>query len=202
MHRLLVVAGVLGAPAAAHIAHAEPAAGTSRSFADSLHSYNLQVGLDSAGPLLFRDTPDMTLADTTVFAYGGHLAFLLGDELVDSHRLGLSVGYQTVARSHARKLTMITPELVYQTGHPFQLQVGLGYAAASGTADFASNYAGLESSASLRWSFLGKPDSTVSLALGVTGRVIVVTKDFDYSSAFLGAQLDASFHFGNHGGAP
>jgi hypothetical protein len=193
--------GVLGAPLTTAIAHADPAADTTRTFGDSLHAYNVQLGLDSAGPVLFKDTPDMSLSDTTVFVYGGRLAFLFGDELADAHRIGLAVGYHTVARSDARSLAMISPELIYETGHPLILQVGLGWAITRGTEGFAENYSGFSPSASLRWSFLGKPRSVVSAAIGLTGRVIVATKDFDYSSAYLGAQLELSFHLGDQGGA-
>ncbi len=190
------------------VAHAEeatpPAAQATvahRSFGDTASAYTLSLGLASAAPALFKDTPDMTLSETTVFAYGGQVAVMFGDEFIDAHRLGLRISYGSVARSLERSLTLITPMATYQTGHPLQLEVGLGWAIPRGTAGFADNYGGLSSAATLRWSFRrASAPAKVGVGLGVTGQVIAATSDFDYSSAYVGAHVDIRFHLGAQGG--
>jgi len=187
------------------VARAEPAAAhadeSARKFADITHSYQLQLALASAGPVLFKDTPDQMLETTTAFEYGGRLAFLLGNERLDVHRLGLGLGYDHAARSDSRNLAFITPQLIVETGHPLILQLAVGAAIGKGTADFASNYSGLFTGATLRWSFLDKHRTApVSLSFGLTGRVIAATKDLQYSSAFVGGQIELVFHLGDQGG--
>jgi hypothetical protein len=188
------------APEAAPEAPPAPAVSGERGFGDKLRSLTVVVGLDSAAPLRFTDTPDMRLDSTRVFGYGGHLGVMLGDELVDAHRVGLVVGYATVARSAERSLALVTPRLVYETGHPVMLQVGLGWAIPTGTAGFADQYGGLLSTAALQYSFRrAQPRSRLSATLGVVGQVIAATKDFDKSSVFVGAQLDLGVRLGGKG---
>lgn len=190
----------------AAVADDEPAAADApppaRTFTDSFHAYQLELTAMSAGPLRFADTPDMTLDRTTVFVMGGRLGVAFGDPRRDNHRLGLAVGYQAVARSQDRKLALIVPQLTYETGHPFMLRLGLGYAIASGTSGFADHYGGLYSSASLAWSFLDRdrPGSRVSAALGLTAELIAAS-DVDHASAYLGGDLSFRFHLGAQGGA-
>lgn len=184
------------------VAHADAPPTATRSLGDALHAIDVRVGLESSAPVLFKDTPDMTLSETTVFLYGGRIGVAFGDELVDSHRFGLAVSYATVARSADRSLATVAPMLTYDTGFPFQLQVGLGWAVPTGTKGFAENYGGLASEATLRWSFQrASHPSKVSVALGLTGRVVAATKDFDYSSGFVGVHVDLGFHLGQRGGA-
>lgn len=191
------------APAAASppAAPAAPAAtARERAFGDITGSYQLQLALDSAAPVLFRDTPDKMLERTTAFAYGGRLAFLFGNERLDQHRIGLGLGYDLAARSDSRKLALIAPQLVYETGHPLILQLALGYAVGNGSAGFASNYGGVQTGATLRYSFLDRSRrSPFSVSFGLTGRVVAATKDFQYSSAFVGGQIELVFHLGNQG---
>lgn len=177
-----------------------PAVGTpARSLGDITGSYQLQLAMASAGPALFRDTPDQMLEKTTAFEYGGRLAFFLGNERLDSHRFGVGVAYDHAAKSDSRSLAFITPQALYETGYPLSLQLGLGWAIGSGTTGFASNYAGFYSGAALRYSFLSQA-SPVSVSFGLTGKVIAATKDLQYSSAFIGGQLELVFHLGDQGG--
>jgi len=172
-----------------------------RTLGDITSSYQLQLGMASAGPILFEDTPDKMLERTTAFEYGGRLAFLLGNERLDTHRFGLGIAYDLAARSESRKLAFVTPQLIYETGHPLILQLGLGAAIGTGTSGFASNYSGIYSGATLRYSFLDKSRaSKVSVSFGLTGKVIAATKDLQRSSAFVGGQLELVFHLGNQGG--
>lgn len=174
---------------------------TTRTLGDITGSYQLQLAMASAGPALFRDTPDQMLEKTTAFEYGGRLAFFLGNERLDSHRFGLGVAYDHAAKSDSRSLAFITPQAMYETGYPLSLQLGLGWAIGSGTSGFASNYAGFYSGAALRYSFLDRSKaSPVSVSFGLTGKVIAATKDLQYSSAFIGGQLELVFHLGDQGG--
>ena len=198
LDRLVVGAFALtSVPAGAAFAD-EPGA-PERTLGDITGSYQLQIAMASAGPALFRDTPDQMLEKTTAFEYGGRLAFFLGNERLDSHRFGLGVAYDHAAKSDSRSLAFITPQAMYETGYPLSLQLGLGWAIGSGTTDFASNYAGFYSGAALRYSFLSKA-SPVSVSFGITGKVIAATKDLQYSSAFIGGQLELVFHLGDQGG--
>jgi hypothetical protein len=201
MARVRLASIGLALAAAGTAARADAPTGVVRSVGDSFHAYNVEVGLGSSAPVMFKDTPDMTLSATTVFLYGGHLGLSFGDELVDAHRFGVQVAYDTVARSADRSLKTITPMLTYQTGHPFQLQVGLGWAIATGTKGFADNYGGFASEATLRWSFQhAAHPSKVSVALGLTGRLIAASSNFDYTSGFIGVHLDLGLHLGTQGG--
>jgi hypothetical protein len=207
---LVVAAGLttLGAASAGSAAPAEPEAAAVRAAEGRrpvkamLRSFQVHVGLESAGPVLFRDTPDGRLEATSVFAYGGRLAFLFGDELLDLHRLGLGVRWDSLVNSDTRSLSLITPHLAYEIGHPLVLQVGAGYAFARGTEGFAADYAGWATSAALRWSFRRRDDATpLSASLGLVGQV-VVPKDHERASAFVGAQVELIFHRPQKGALP
>jgi len=198
--RGLALASVFAGAALADDAAPPPAEGArARTLGDITGSYQLQLAMASAGPALFRDTPDQMLEKTTAFEYGGRLAFFLGNERLDSHRFGLGVAYDHAAKSDSRSLAFITPQAMYETGYPLSLQLGLGWAIGSGTTGFASNYAGFYSAAALRYSFLDKA-SPVSVSFGLTGKVIAATQDLQYSSAFIGGQLELVFHLGDQGG--
>lgn len=173
-----------------------------RTFGDAFHAYHLDLALVSAAPLRFADTPDMALDPTTVFVLGGRVGFGFGDPRADNHRVGLAVGYETVAHSAERSLALITPQLTYETGDPLVLGVGLGYAIARGTTGFADNYEGLAISGTLGWSFIDRdrPGARVGALLGINAQLIT-TGDADYASAYLGGDLSFRFHFGAQGGA-
>ena len=201
MHPVRLILTSLSVAAALPAATARADEPAARKFADITHSYQLQLAMASAGPVLFRDTPDQMLETTTAFEYGGRLGFFLGNERLDAHRLGLGVGYDHAARSDSRNLAFITPQLLLETGHPLILQLAVGGAIGSGTKDFASNYSGVFTGATLRYSFLDKQKtSPVSVSFGLTGRVIAATKDLQYSSAFVGGQIELVFHLGDQGG--
>lgn len=194
---------ILASSVCASTAHADDGASPPRrTFADGFRAYQIEVAMTSAGPLRFTDAPDMTLDPTTVFVLGGRLGFGFGDPRADNHRLGLAVGYEAVARSEHRSLALITPHLTYETGHPLLLRLGVGYAAATGTKDFADHYGGLYTAGSLAWSFLdrARPGAGVSATLGLTAQVIT-SSDPDYRSAYLGGELTFRFHLGAQGGA-
>jgi hypothetical protein len=198
----LAITSLTAALALPGLAAADDAAAVhERKLGDITSSYQLQLAMDSAGPLMFKDTPDMKLEKTTAFEYGGRLAFFLGNERLDAHRFGIGVGYDVAARSDSRQLNMITPQLMYETGHPLILQLGLGLAMGNGTAGFASNYGGFATGATLRYSFLDKDKaSPVSVSFGLTGKFVASTTSLQYSSAFVGGQIELVFHLGNQGG--
>lgn len=196
---LLVVAPAIAATDAR--ADETPGHAETRKFGAAFSAYQIDIAMTSAGPLRFTDTPDMTLDPTTVFVIGGRIGFGFGDPRADNHRLGLAVGYESVAHSKDRSLTLVTPQLTYETGHPLMMRIGLGYAVAGGTSDFADNYKGVYTSGTLAWSFLdrGRPGARLSAALGLTAQVIAAG-DSDYHSAYIGGDLAFRFHLGKQGG--
>lgn len=158
-------------------------------------SYQVHLGLQAGGPLLFKDTPDARLQSTSAFQFGGHLAFLFGTELRHLHRFGLGLAFATLAKSDTRDAETVTPYLVYEIGHPIVLQAGLGWAIGVGTSNFAENYSGFYAGAALRYSFRSeKHPSPVGVSLGVTGSFVAATKSLQYSTAFLGAQIEMIYH--------
>lgn len=194
---LLVLPRVAAAEDAAAATTAEV---TERPLGVKLHAISLEVGLDSAAPLRLTDTADMRTEPTRAFLFGGHVGVAIGDPLRDAHRLGVAIGYATVARSASRSLALVTPRLTYETGHPLMLQVGLGWAIPTGTAGFADQYGGVLTTAALRYSFRrAVPRSLVGATLGLTGQVVAATKAFERSSVFLGAQLDLHLQLGDGG---
>lgn len=158
-------------------------------------SFQVHVGLASGGPVLWTDTPDTRLERTTVFEYGGRVALVFGDEILNPHRVGIALGYDMVARAENRELAFVTPQVVYEIGHPLVLQLGMGWAVGTGTSGFASNYSGLHSGATLRWSFQrASRRSPASVSFGMTGRLVASAKDLERSSAFVGAQIELIFY--------
>lgn len=158
------------------------------------HAYSLVLGLQSAGPLLFRDSADNTLDPIVVFQYGAHLAFVTGDELTDTHRFGLGVAFDRVASTRARHINFFTPYLTYQTGHPLVFHVQLGATIATGEGRIAGNYTGFYSALALGYSFLGDSHaSAVSVTPSLVGRSTISVEDIDYSSFFLGAQVEIAY---------
>ena len=144
--------------------------------------------------MLFQDTPDGRVEKASVFEYGGRIAFLFGDELLDLHRLGLGVRWDSIATSDTHDLRFITPQLMYEIGHPLILQAGAGYSFASGTDDYAEHYKGWATSAAMRWSFRRRSNANpVSTSLGLVGQ-FVAASTFEKSSAFVGLQLEVIFH--------
>jgi len=195
VHSLVSLLLIAGATAAARADEGASAAGAeARTMSDTFHSFQLDLSLASAGPVLFNDVPDTMLESTSVFQYGGGLALVFGDELRDTHRFGLGFDYATVARSDSRKLAFLTPHLIYRTGHPLDLQLGLGWAFGNGTADYAKEYGGFYSGVVLGYSFRRSADSKIGATLGLVGRVVLSKKGLQQSSAFVGAQIAFSYH--------
>jgi len=158
------------------------------------HAYSLVFGVQSAGPLLFRDTADYKLDPIVVFQYGAHLAFVTGDELTDTHRFGLGLEFDRVASSPSRALNFFTPYLTYQTGHPLVFHVQLGGTIAAGGGRMAGNYSGVYTAIALGYSFLGDSHaSAISVTPSLVGRSTIAVKDIDYSSFFLGAQVEIAY---------
>jgi hypothetical protein len=170
-------------------------AGGSSSFTDN---YSIRLGLEAAGPLMFRDTPDGLSEDTSVFAIGPRLGFLFGNELTDVHRGGIGLSYLPTARSDSRDLALIPIYLMYETGHPLVLQLRAGYAVATGTEDFKDNYGGFHAGMALRYSFLSQEKwSPVSVSPGILAFTNLSTESMQYSSAFLGAQVEIAYNTNN-----
>lgn len=158
-------------------------------------NYSIRLGMESAGPVLFRDTADARLEDTTVFQFGGRLAFLFGNELYDMHRFGLGVSYNFVGKSATRKLNFTDVYLLYETGHPLILQAAIGANIAGGTKAFAEEYGGVYAGLALRYSFI-RPSrfSKVSVSPGLVAKSYLVTADARMSSFFVGAQLEFAYN--------
>ncbi len=170
----------------------------SRPFKSVFSNFQIHLGLEIAGPVLFADTPDATLESTTTFQYGGRIAFMFGQEILDLHRLGIGVSYDFVAQSDTRELSFVAPYLIYEIGHPLILQVSLGGSVGVGTAGYASNYTGVHTGVALRYSFLrAKRLSPISVSLGLTGKFVFAVRDLRYSSAFVGAQIEIIYHSHN-----
>ena len=165
-----------------------------RTFRDAFNSFQVHLGIESAGPVLFQDTPDGRVEEASVFEYGARLGFLFGEELLDLHRLGASVRWDSIATSEAHDLRFITPQVLYEIGHPLILQAGVGYSFASGTDGYAEKYKGWATSAAVRWSFRRRSNaSPLSTSLGLVGQ-FVAASTFEKSSAFVGLQLEVIFH--------
>ncbi len=158
-------------------------------------NYSVRLGIESAGPMLFRDVPDQRLEATSVFQYGGRLAFLFGNELTDVHRFGVGASYNFVGKSETRKLGFVDLYAMYETGHPLVLQASVGANIATGTTEFADEYGGLYSALALRYSFVtASRFSAVSVSPGLVAKSYLVTSDAQMSSFFFGAQLEFSYN--------
>lgn len=161
-------------------------------------NYSLRMGLQSGGPLLFRDVPDGRLEETTVFQFGGRLAFLFGHELKDIHRGGLGISYLSVANSESRSLAFLPVQLIYEAGHPLILQATLGANATLGTDGFKGKYPGVHTGLALRYSFR-RPESwsSVMVSPGIFAHANLATGDMQYSTVFIGAQLEIMYDSNN-----
>jgi len=160
-------------------------------------NYSIRLGLEAAGPLLFRDVPDGRVEQTTIFQYGGRLGFLFGNELKNPHRGGIGMSYLFTGKSDSRSLTFIPIYLLYETGHPLVLQAALGVNATAGTAGFKGHYAGMHTGLVLRYSFLREDSGPITVSPGIAARSNVVFGDMQYSSVFVGAQLEISYNTNN-----
>jgi hypothetical protein len=182
----------LSAPLAANASYSAESSG----FFDN---YSLRLGFESSGPLLFRDVPDARAEQTTVFQIGPRFEVLFGHELRDVHRGGLGFSYLPTGRSDSRHLTFIPLYLLYETGHPLVLQASFGANVASGSSTFQPrNYAGVYTGLALRYSFLSADKwSPVTVSPGIVTHAIVSTRDMQYSSVFLGAQIEIMYNSNN-----
>ena len=180
---------LLAAPASAREAAAEVDAGpfTKR--------FGVSIAVDSAGPLLFKDTPDARLEETRVFQYGARLSFRLGDPRFDKHRGGLALGVSSVARSSTRRLIALDPYFVYAAGQSLQVQIGLGARIGLGTEGFRQNYTGILGLVELRYAFINKGGtSPVTVTPGIYAQFVLNPKTPAYSSAFVGARVELTIH--------
>lgn len=166
-----------------------------RTFTDIKENFSIRLGMESAGPIRFNDSPDQRLEKTTVFQYGGRLAVLLGDEAKDAHRLGLGVSHNFVAKSESRKLNFTDVYLMYETGHPLVLQLHSGLSIAGGTAELADDHGGLYNAAALRYSF-DRPgtSSKIRVTPGLVAKSYLNTGDARNSSFFVGAQIELTYN--------
>lgn len=169
-------------------------AAKARSFSDITENFSVRIGLESAGPLLFEDTADQRLERTTVFQYGGRLAFLFGSEHKDSHRVGLGVSYNFVAKSESRDMQFVDPYLMYETGYPFVLQLHAGASLATGTKELADAHGGLYSAAALRYSLDRTGSAIFRVSPGIVAKSYLVTSDMRNSSFFVGGQVEFTFN--------
>lgn len=191
----LVSGTVLAVPARAQPKETpQPAAS-----ADSagLH-YQLHFGTMAAGPLLFNDIPNHQLDHVDAIEYGGTVAFLLGTELRDLHRYGLGFSGGMVAQSAARSAGFLTPYLVYEIGHPLVLQARAGYAIGVGSGGYAERYGGFFFGSALRWSFRSNErTSPIGVSLGVGAGLVLATSEIQYSSVFVGPQIEVIYYHGD-----
>jgi len=172
-------------------------ASASSGASDWFSNYSIRLGFEAAGPLLFRDTPDRRVEETTVLQFGPRLAFLFGHEINDIHRAGLGVSYLSVAKSDSRRMTFIPIYLMYEIGHPLVLQATAGANLTSGTDGFASNYGGVHTGLALRYSFQAADKwSPVTVSPGIAAQANLAG-DMQYSSVFLGAQLEIMYDTNN-----
>ena len=147
---------------------------------------------------MFRDTPDGLSEETSVFAIGPRVAFLLGSELRSPHRAGLGLSYLPTARSESRNLAFVPIYLMYETGHPLILQLRAGANVATGTKGFKGNYGGFHAGMALRYSFLSEENwSPVSVSPGLVAFTNLSTESMQYSSAFLGVQVEVAYNTNN-----
>lgn len=158
-------------------------------------AWEIHAGFVSAGPLLFRDTPDRRLEPTTVFEYGGAISAFLGDETSRPIRYGGGASFVSVARSPSRSLQLATPFAAIEIGHPLVLQLTLGPALATGEGAWTKDHSGISTGATLRWSFRkAATPSPIAVSAGLTGRFVASTADFTRSSAFAGFVVDVQYH--------
>ena len=166
--------------------------------AEFFNNYSLRLGLESGGPLLFRDAPDGRVEETTAFQFGGRLAGVFGHELKDTHRGGLGVSYLSIANAESRSLAFIPVYLMYETGQPLILQGTLGANLTAGTKGFKGHYAGVHTGLALRYSFRDMTSwSDVMVSPGIAAKANLATDNMEYSSVFLGAQVEIMYDSNN-----
>jgi hypothetical protein len=183
------------AQASAQVSTSGSVSATSSGFFDN---YSFRLGLQAAGPLLFRDVPDQRVQETTVFQYGPRMAFLFGHEVKDIHRAGLGVAYLPTAKSHSRSVAFLPIFLQYEIGHPLVLQAAAGANVTLGTAGFAGKYSGLHTGMALRYSFQALDKwSPITVSPGIAAQANVSTSAVQYSSMFLGAQIEIMYDSNN-----
>jgi len=164
--------------------------------------FNVGLGIDAAGPLQFRDSPDTILDSPTVFQTGGRLTFRWGDPRRDSHRIGLGLGYHSLARrADGSRLSAFTPELLYATGGLTEVQVGLGYqvglaSADSFTVDAKVPYSGLHAGLELRHSFIPETGAPLGIVVGLFAEGTLGSPT-TYSSLFAGARVEITLRKSN-----
>lgn len=165
-----------------------------RPFTKVFKNFSTQFGIDVAGPVYFKDTPDARLEELSVFQYGGHLNLLFGNSILDRQRLGVGFFFAPTAVSENRNLTFTTPYLVYETGSDWILQLETGYNLTKSSKDLRKNYEGVYLGTGISYVFL-KPSmkAPVYLALGFKGRAVVNMDNPEYSSMFVGLQLEITY---------
>lgn len=161
------------------------------------HRFEVGVGVDAAGPLMFRDPPDARLEAPTVFQYGGRLGFRFGTPDQDPNRLGLELGWHGLAHSDSRQLNAFDPLLVLASGGATEVQVGAGARIALADAGFTVGdrvpFTGPMASLQLRHAFLDE-QAAVPVGVSVGGFVeAVLGHPADYTSVFAGARFDFTF---------
>lgn len=166
----------------------------SRPFKKIIQNFSVQFGLDAAGPLYFKDTADGRLEELNVLQYGGHLNLMLGSMQLDRQRLGLGFFFAPTAISENRNLSYMTPYLVYETGRDWVLQLEAGYNLTRSSKDLEKNYEGMYLGSGISYVFL-KPSSKAPfhVALGLKGRAVINTSQPEYSSMFVGLQLELTY---------
>jgi hypothetical protein len=123
---------------------------------------------------------------------------MFGHEVKDIHRVGLGFSYLSVAKSDSRHMNFIPIYLMYEIGHPLILQASAGANIATGSSGFAKNYTGVETGLALRYSFQSMAKwSPVTVSPGIAARANISTESMQYSSVFLGAQLEISYNSNN-----
>jgi len=191
----LLLGAATNATAYAETANIEVDKEAVRAFGEITNNFSVRIGLESAGPILFQDSPDQRIEETSVFQYGGRVAVLLGSEGKDTHRVGLGVGYNFVAKSESRKLNFTDIYAMYETGHPLVLQLHGGYSVAGGTTELAQDHGGIYSAAALRYSFDSPSDpSRIRVSPGLIGKSYLNTGDARNSSFFIGAQIEFTYN--------
>lgn len=110
-------------------------------------------------------------------------------------RYGGGMSFVSVARSPNRSLQFASPYFATELAHPLALRLEVGPVLAMGSGGWTSRYSGLSTGALLRYSFR-RPSQLqpVSVSMGLNGRFVASVNDFSRSSAFLGAQVDMTYH--------
>lgn len=171
-----------------------PASSEARPFTKIFSNFSVQLGLDAAGPVYFKDTADGRLEELSVFQYGGHLNLMFGNTFSDRHRLGLGFFFAPTAVSENRNLSYMAPYLVYETGRDWILQLEAGYNLTSASKDLEKQYDGAYLGSGISYVFLKpSPDSPIYLSLGLKGRAMVNLDQPEYSSMFVGLQLELTY---------